>query len=196
MEIQKLLNQIIDDATKAANEYYTSANARISEIKKSLSDGLEEKKQDLERQLNSDMLSLKERTSRMYELENKKHLLSKKQEIIKSCFDEAEVQFKNLDSQKIRSYFRNALLSNLSGGEKVMLCEESKEFLNSDFIDEINTELQKNGKQRLILDESFLNGFGLCVIQQGVEMHLTSSAIINENRFSLEQKVAEILFEN
>lgn len=196
MEIQNLLDKIINDATAAANEYYSNANARIDEIKRTLSESLEEKKQNLNKQLSVDADSIKERTTRMYELESKKRFLAQKREIIEECFDEAEKKFISLDRNTLKKYFHDILISNVYGGEKVILCKDSLDFLNVGYINEINEELQRIKKDLLVVSDEVENGFGLCLVKNGVEICLTSSAIISEKRFLLEQQVADILFEN
>jgi len=168
-------------------EIVSKAEARAKEISERIHREAKEKA-ELERR----------RASVSAELEYRKEILREKQELMEDCFQSALDELVNLPVEGYRAIIRKMLLNLATGSEeRVLISPHDEKRIDQSFIDGINEELMKAGKQaHLKLDgptpPNVRGGFILRT--EEVEVDCSFGTLLSQLREELQAEVAGILF--
>jgi V/A-type H+-transporting ATPase subunit E len=137
------------------------------------------------------------RASVSAELEYRKEVLREKQALMEECFQAALDELVNLPVEGYRALIRKMLLNLATGGEeRVLISPQDEKRIDQSFIDGVNRDLTKAGKQaHLTPDGTSPNVRGGLVLRtEEVEVDCSFGILLGQLREELQAEVAAILF--
>lgn len=195
--LDNLTSKIIRDAEVKKEEILNEANSKaeiiiknkIEEASKNASSILE--KAEIESKI------IKERVLSKAELDIRNKKLQAKQQIIEKVFEEAKKQLENMSAEELQKFIRNSIMSlNIDGDEEIILNTNDRGRLPATFLEEINSELESNGKIGKLRfgerDYEIKGGFILS--KNGIEINNSFEELVNSLKYDLEYEVGRLLF--
>lgn len=195
--LENLTSKILHDAKvqseelvqNAENEKAKIISKKVAEANETASTGLDKAK--------SEAATRKERIISNAHLQARNKKLEAKGKVIETVFAKAVEDLSNLDSDKVLTYFKNAILSmNIEGDEGIIVNEKTKNMVTADFVKEVNAELSKAGKkgELTLSNETREIKGGFILEKNGIEVNNTFEALVNSLKEDLEYEVANVLF--
>lgn len=195
MNAEAITTKILEDARAQAAMTLSEAKHRADTLRRQGEAAIEQKKQESEKQADTQASQLRERMLRMAELDQKKALLTVKRQVIDQAFEDALKRMTGMTDEQKRGYIHNLVLESAQGGEELIPSSEDKALFDQTFIAKLNDSLQKAGKAPITLkDESRPLGGGFVLKQGGLEINCAFRAVLGQARSALEAEVAAVLF--
>ncbi|MEA2021264.1 MAG: V-type ATP synthase subunit E [Candidatus Caldatribacteriota bacterium] len=198
MTIKEIKEKIILDAKINADEIIFQAESRASEI---ISKGKKEaeniKKDILDKNMQEGLLK-KNKILTEANLNAKKTILYEKQFIIEGIFKKALENILKLDIREYRKFIKKLILNNIEkGNEIIYISEADKKRITKEFIEDINSELGRNGKKgELKLDNSCIQIKGGVIIGSGnIRKNISLELLLQKAREEYEMEINKQLFE-
>ncbi|MCR4429767.1 MAG: V-type ATP synthase subunit E [Tepidanaerobacteraceae bacterium] len=196
--IEKIKERIMQEALQKQREILDKARAEADKIIRDSAVQVEEIKRQSRQKAERMAEEEKRKILSMAELDERKRLLSAKQQIIDGVFEKARQELENMPADDYLGLMRAMLIkASAAGDEEIIVNEKDKNRITTDFLNNINGELKKQGKTgglRLSAEtRPIIGGF----ILKSSEMEINSSfdALIKAQRDELETEISKTLFE-
>jgi V/A-type H+/Na+-transporting ATPase subunit E len=197
MSLEKIVQRIEQDARNQAEEISKKALAVSDKIIEEAKNQAElVKTQALEKSKEEAELH-KQRLISTANLDLRKDILTERQKIIDSAFQEAMDNLLKMKDEEYQKIIINMILPNvLTGNEEIVFSERDKARLGKDFLYKINQEINKAGKKgKLTIARGSYNILGGFVLRRGnIELNNSFESLFNSIREDLEAEVSKVLF--
>lgn len=197
MSIEDIKEKIISEANINAQKIINNAKDKEREILEKAEKDAENIKEKILNQIKKEITISKEKIITEANLEARKNILSIKQEILNKVFNQALNKIIELDDIKYQNFIKKIILNNVEkGNETIFVNSKDKKRINNIFIQKINQELIKNGKEgNLSLSDTFLDIKGGVVIGSGnIRKNSSLELIFEKIREELEGEISKNLF--
>lgn len=191
MNADAIINRILADARESAANAMRDAEARVEKLRAENADALEVRRVHAMEEAERQAAEYSDRAMRMAELEQKKELLAMKREVIDLAFEDALRRLNAMPREKAQEFFGKLVAQAAQGGEEIVPDRNHREIFDQDFVARVKKE---TGKEMRLSKESREMGGGLVLRREGMEINLTSRAIVSQARQALEAEAAEMLF--
>ena len=192
MSIEKITSAIIDEAQteceQIMNAARTKRNGTINALKKRIVEETEVAVRDAE----EESKRIVSRRKSVADIDSKKIILAKKQELINRCFDEAVEYIVSIEEEKYIKFLTEAgKNSGLSQGALIFNKNE-RDKIGAKVVDALNKAVPEG---KFTLSEETRNLRGGYMLQNGqVYINNSVEAMVDEKRRELTGDVASILF--
>ncbi len=123
--------------------------------------------------------------------------LSAKQEVIEKVFITAKEKLNNMSADEFKKFVKSKILTlDIAGDENIIVDSKRKEILDSEFINDLNSNLKslnKKGELKLSEVEGNFNG-GFIIEKNGIEINNTFDSLVNSLREEMEFEIARVMF--
>lgn len=123
--------------------------------------------------------------------------LSAKQEVIEKVFITAKEKLNNMSADEFKKFVKSKVLTlDITGDESIIVDSKRKEILDSEFINDLNSNLKslnKKGELKLSEVEGNFNG-GFIIEKNGIEINNTFDSLVNSLREEMEFEIARVMF--
>ena len=198
MTIKEIKEKIISDAQINADEIIFQAESRASEIISKGKKEAENIKKDILAKNRQEGLLKKNKILTEANLNAKKTILYEKQFVIESIFKKALENILKLDSREYCKFIKKLILNNIEkGNEIIYIGEADKKRITKEFIDNINSELGRDGKNgELKLNNSYIKIKGGVIIGSGnIRKNISLELLLQKAREEYEMEISKQLFE-
>lgn len=198
MTIKEIKEKIISDAQINADEIIFQAESRASEIISKGKKEAENIKKDILAKNRQEGLLKKNKILTEANLNAKKTILYEKQFVIESIFKKALENILKLDSREYCKFIKKLILNNIEkGNEIIYIGEADKKRITKEFIDNINSELGRDGKNgELKLNNSYIKIKGGVIIGSGnIRKNISLELLLQKAREEYEMEISKKLFE-
>ena len=193
--LEKMVNQILEEADASAAVTISDAEKKAAEILDEAGKKADEIRQQREEQSRAKVKSYDERTASAADMKRRTAVLAARQELIGSVIADACDRVKNLDEEK---YFE--ILKNMAGkyllpkdGE-ICFSRKDLERMPADFREEIRSMAEKKGGALEFSGEARNIDGGFILVYGGIEENCSIDAVFAEKRDELLDQVRKILF--
>lgn len=195
--IERIKEKIIEEAEREKARILSEADSKAKEIFERAKKKAEETENIIIEKAKKQAEEEKRKIISMAELEEKKRLLQAKQEIIDGVFKEAKDKIRQMDDESYKNLIFKMLIQSAAGDEEVVVAENDRERITKEFIEKVNEELKKQGKQGDLKITSYSKDIsgGFILRSKNIEINGTFEYLIAVKREELETEVAKILFE-
>ena len=183
MSLASIIRKIDEEAAEQSREIVEEARTEGEQIISVARLKAEEEAAQLLRHSEEELSTVQTKQMATAVLHMRKEKLDNQQQILDKVFAEVVERVKNFDDEQRRKIFKNILLS-VSEEHKgnLLLSKHDKSVVNRVFIDEVNAELEKQGRQLRFglstktapVEQGFLIDFKDFDINYSVEMLLSS----------------------
>ncbi|GAA0721849.1 V-type ATP synthase subunit E family protein [Clostridium malenominatum] len=156
----------------------------------------EEKKNEILKKAEIEGSNKKERLISNAHLQVRNRKLEAKQEVIQKVYEKALEVLNKLPKDEYLSFVKNRLLTlNIDGDEEIILSSIDN-FIDETFLKEINTELNKMGKNGSLKIGEERRNFkgGFILYKNGIELNNTFEGLILSIEDELEPSIIETVF--
>ena len=196
MSLEKLLEKIDADGEKKAAEIISAAEKKTTEI---LSIAKEKKGAAKKEIIARELAKIKQGINgkrALLQIEARKNLLAKKQEILENIYQKAATEISSLSTSLYQEFIEKRLFSLLEKGEyEITVAANDQERITKDFIEKLNQKLKDKGTSLKFISfsPSIKNGF---ILRQGnIEINSSLEEMIKSKRNALDIKLSKFLFE-
>ena len=193
--LEKMKNQILEEAKTSADEKIKDANAKAEGILAQAREEAEKTAERIAKKSEADIANYKDRVKSSCDLKKRTAVLEAKQEMISEVLDSAFEMLKSMDEA---DYF--AMLKKML--EKYVLPQEGEIYFSSADLEKMPESFKKEieaianakgGKLTLSKEGKKIEG-GFVLAYGGIEENCTFKAIFDAERDRLSDKVHEELF--
>jgi len=182
----KIIEKILDDARKAADETVAKAQAEAEALIAQAVISAEKEAAALLEKSEKEAGEIKRRMMSVAELDGRKHILSCKQQVIEEAFASAGDALRALEIGPYRALAERLLLENAQDGDEVLFA----------FIAGVNQKLAQAGKGGVRLGAERVGITGGFVLRSAtMERNCSFEALLRMVREEAEPQVAAILFQ-
>jgi V/A-type H+-transporting ATPase subunit E len=194
MALKDIVEKIIKDAEEEGREKVKEAEKKAAEILREAEKKSEELKKKIVEKAEKEAAEEKKRIIALARLEVRNKLLEKKKDLIEEVFQEASKRISSVSKDKYRNFLKKVILEAAeSGEEEVILNERDRELVDAKFFEEINQELQKNGKKgslKLSSEAREIEG-GVILKKNGLEINASLETLLKELRSEKEKEILQ-----
>lgn len=195
MKADAILNKIREDAKDLSADILSEAKTKAENLQYQARIHMQEMRKQTEENAKLEADEMRKQMESLNELELKKELLAEKRKLIDDAFASAQDMLRNLSTEEVRTSVSDLLINLAEGGETLSLGEYKKEWLDENVLKDINSKLVSNGKAPITLSSSVVKGYtGAILSKNGVDTNCTLEAVLDSMKGSLENEVANILF--
>ena len=192
---EKVVSKITNEAEAKAKEIVASARAEADRIAKRASDESSRIAQQAKETSTKRASEEKGRVLSSANLDIRKAMLEKKQELMDEAFQKAITHLRKKNKKEYVDLIKVLLLKSIeTGTEEVIVGTVDKGIIDSKVISEVNKKLGQKGN--LTLSKTFGSMAGGFILRRGkIDTNLSFDGLIELAREGLETEVAKILFE-
>lgn len=194
MALKDIVEKIIKDAEEEGREKVKEAERKAEEIMKEAEKESEELKRKIVERAGKEAAEEKKRIIALARLEMRNKLLEKKKDFIEEVFQEASKRISTVSRDKYRNFLKKVILEAAeSGEEEIILNEGDRGLVDTKFLQEINQELQKNGRKgglKLSSESREIEG-GVILKKDGLEINASLETLLKELRSEREKEILE-----
>ena len=197
MPASAIIEKILSDAKKEADSISASFKKEIEALEKEKNQEIEKIRLEAEEEAKLRAEEAVKRELSSKQMEARKSLLEFKQELIDQIFDLAYKQVIGLKDKEYKDFLKGLFHKTVeTGDEEVIIGKKDVKQITPSFIQSVNQELKKAGKEgKLRLGQPSPEIDGGFILRRGrKETNVTLSALFASAREELEVEVAEILF--
>ena len=193
--LDKIVNQILDDAGKEASQVMEKAQAEAVEILSAAREACEELAAGNDEKIEEAQKSHIERIQSSAQLQKRQAVLKAKQELIAKVIDKAYSELCKKDGDEYFTLIKKMLEKfALARSGEVYFSEKDLERMPEGFEDEIKTiAAAKGGSLSLAKEPKELDG-GFILVYGGVEENCSFKALISAKKDELADKVHQLIF--
>ncbi|MFD3156405.1 V-type ATP synthase subunit E [Haloimpatiens sp. FM7330] len=195
--LNNLVTKILDDAKHSADAIITDAKAKEKEIvDKKVNEANIEQKNIVEK-AKIESQSKKERIVSNAQLQVRNKKLDSKQQVIDKVFEKSLIELINLSKEQYLDFIKNSILAlPIDGDEELIVKDEDKSKIDTEFLNDLNEQLKKNNKKGEIkLSDEVRNiKGGFILYKNGIEINNSFESLVTALRDELEYDVVKILF--
>ena len=196
MSLEKLLEKIDADGEKKAAEIISAAEKKAAEILLIAKVKKEAAKKEIVAKEAAKMKQDMEGKRALFQIEARKNLLAKKQEILENIYQKAAAEISSLSTSLYQEFIEKRLFSLLEKGEyEITVAANDQERITKDFIEKLNQKLKdkETSLKFISFSPSIKNGF---ILRQGnIEINSSLEEMIKSKRDALDIKLSKFLFE-
>lgn len=193
--LDKIKGQILDDATRQANEKIAQAEADARQIVEKAKEEAEEKAQVLTAKADQAAHDYQERILSSVQMLHKKALLQAKQEVIAEVLDLAYKKVLNLEDAAYFDLIEQMLAKYVQPGKGIVYFNEKDlKRLPSGFEKKIQSAAENKGGTLVLSDQTKEMDGGFVLTYGGIEENCTIRAVFAAKKDELSDKVHEMLF--
>lgn len=195
--LEKIVKQIEDDATVAANAVIADAKAKAEEILNSAKIEAEKKYTDIIEKSNEDLKSNLNRSESAANLQEKKLILNAKLDIISNIINKAKDTLVNLPDNDYFNVIVNIIKKYaLDQNGQIVFSAIDKKRLPGDFEEKVLKALSEKSGANLTVSEKTCNiDGGIILVYGDVEVNCSFEALFSAAKETLQDKVCEVLFD-
>ena len=197
MPVEAIVEKILSDAKEEAEAIRASFLQEVEKLEEGKSQEIEKIRVEVDREGKLRGEEAVRRLLSSKQMEAKKSILQLKQELIDRVFESAYDKVYHLKDQEYREFIQ-ALLQKVveTGDEEVIVGKRDAKRITSSFIQAVNRELKKMGREGKLLlgppSPEIDRGF---ILRRGrKEINVALSALFASVRQELESETAEVLF--
>lgn len=195
-EAEKLINKIISDAQRDAENYRSEAEKKKQAMRNKLEKDIEKRQAEIDRLSNDAVRENKKRMAAVYDLEYRKQLLCAKQEMMSEAKAFAMKKLKSLSDDQYLSLLKQRLIECAPNGRGGIIVSEDEKRINGAFLSDVNNVLKSacgTGEIELLSEKRDILG-GFIYVDGGLEIDMSLEALLNEAWQQCETDVAAVLF--
>lgn len=193
--IDKIIEEILDEARKAAVQKTDAAKAEASDIISNAEEECRKLEAEIAAKTEQEKKNASDRAKSSAQLKKRQMILNARQEVISDILDKAYDSIFALDD---KAYFRllEKMLKKFSLAKDGEICFSKKDLerMPADFENIIVSAAKENGGSLKISKESRAIDGGFILVYGGVEENCSIRAMFHTQREYLADKVQEILF--
>ncbi|TET44845.1 V-type ATP synthase subunit E [candidate division TA06 bacterium] len=192
---EKVVSKIINEADAKAKELVASARTQAERIAKQASHESARIAQQAKEASAKRASEEKQRVLSSANLDIRKAMLEKKQELMDEAFQKAITRLRQKNKKEYVDLIKELLLKSVeTGTEDVIVGTADKDIIDSKVISAVNKKLGRKGN--LTLSKTFGSMAGGFILRRGkIDTNLSFDGLIELAREGLETEVAKILFE-
>lgn len=205
MASDKIINSILENANKEADEILSKANAQSIEEKNRINKECEQRLANLKKQYEEDSINIEKRAKLSAGIEERKNTLESKREIMNLAFDEARKKLKKLPDKEWAEFIIKIVLSGVDTDTTYIKVPKKdfkkyeKPFLGpKNFLDQINDALKANGYEnhlKLDRDPAHFDD-GIMLLGKYSDVNASFDVLLENQKELLEFNVTKILFDS
>jgi len=192
--IKNLTSKIIEDAEDKKEVILSEAEKEKNKILSKKQEEARKTEKAIIEKAEIEAISRKERIISSAKLEARNEKLKAKQEVISEIFEMSIESLCNISEEEFKDFVRLTILNiDIVGEQKIILNATGKNIIDSEFLLEINKEL--NSKATVTLNEETRNFKGGFILEKdGIEINNTFEDLVNSLKDDLSTDVASMLF--
>lgn len=190
--INNITSRILKDAEVRKENILAAAEDEKSKIVSRKENSANEVAKEILEKAEVEAKSKKERIVSGANLKVRNNKLAAKQDVINEVFEKSIDKLEQLSKEDFLNFVKNTITSmNISGKQNLILNKKGLEYVDSAFIDELNSKVDA----QITLSETTGNFRGGFVLENnGIEINSTYEALVSSLRDELEFEVAKVLF--
>ncbi|SDB90121.1 V/A-type H+-transporting ATPase subunit E [Pelagirhabdus alkalitolerans] len=192
-DLQALSTQILaktkEEGQRQLDEYSKVANEKIEEERQKLAEFKENKEAAIGRQLNNDY----EREAQTMRNQRRNAVLSEKQTLLSSVFNEASKRMENWDSSQFNK-FLEGVLSQLDDNESWSLVPGEKSY--EQFKDETTQKILKSYPFVIVSDDVVKQKAGFIIEHGGIDYNFCFDSLVDELKREFSPQLATLAFKS
>lgn len=197
MALEDILKKIKEDSRKEVERIKKEAGEEAERVFEEAGGKIDSIKEKIRHDAQISLQDEKKRILTMANLEARKKVLEKKQDLVEEAFQKALNYLKHLSDKEYKRTIKELLLRTAESGEEEIVISLEEKRLTSVLLNEVNETLSSKGKLgKLKLSperRKFQGGF---ILKAGrKEINNTFNSFFQEKREELEAEVAGILFQ-
>lgn len=193
--LDKIINEIQADASKAAAERISKANKEAEQIKAQAEKEALEITEKMNRDLASKLQASKLAAESAASLKKRRSLLSEKQKLIEEVILDAKNEVLSLPAEHYFKLMEKLIEDNASSEEaSIVFNEKDRERLPADFETKVTAIGAKKGGKLSISKETRKIDGGFVLVYKGIDQNCSISSIFETNIEALQDKIQKLLF--
>lgn len=193
--LDKMINQILDEANNSANKILEDARAGAEDIMNKAREEAGALQKDMEKRLEADIRNYKERVASSADLQRRTSLLEAKQEMISAVVDKAYGVFVSKSGEEYFQVIREML-------KKFVLPQDGEIYFSKKDLDQMPADFEKEiqeiaasagGSLKLSKEAKELDG-GFILAYGGIEENCSFKALFASRKDDLQDQVQRVLF--
>lgn len=193
--LDKMINQILDEANNSASQILEDARASAEKIMSEAREAANDLQKDWEKKSDADVQNYKERVASSVDLKRRTSILEAKQEIISSIVEKAYDAFVQKTGEEYFQVIREML-------KKFVLPQNGEIFFSQKDLDQMPEGFEKEiqeiaaaagGSLKLSGEAKNLDG-GFVLAYGGVEENCSFKALFASRKDELQDQVQKVLF--
>ena len=190
--LEKMISQIVDEATESAREMTAQAEAEAAKIAQAAEADVQKQKEELSKKSQADTEAYMERIKSSADLQRRTAILRAKQDVIAQVLEKAYASLQSMDEDAYFDMLRKMLRKFVQQEEGEIYF--SAERMPKSFQADINTIAKEKGGALKLAKESRQIENGFILVYGGVEENCTFRALFNTQRDRLQDIIHEKLF--
>jgi len=193
---EKLIEKIIGDAQRDAENYWHDAEEKKQAMRDRLNKDIEKRKAEIDRMSDEAVRENKKRLAAVYDLEYRKQLLVSKQEMMGDAKALAMQKLTLLPDDQYLSLLKQRLIDCAASGKGGIIVSKYEKRINAAFLSDVNKALKSEhgtGDVQLLNETRDMSG-GFVYVDGGLEIDMSLEALLNEAWQQSETDVAAVLF--
>lgn len=191
MNAQAILQKIEDDAQQTVRQMKADAQRKAEALTKASGDKMQTMHDQLVKQAQAEGEVLKDHMRRMAELDSRKQLLQRKQQVMDEAFAAAREELCGQPAAQTRAFMLDSLAKAAQGDETLLVGAKHDGWFDQSFLNDLNGRI--NGSVTLA-EGRRKDVTGAVLVRGGTEVHVTYESMLNGARIDLETEIANILF--
>jgi len=197
MSIESLVDKILDDTRKTAAEIERKVLEEVKDREKSAEKEIQRITESAREKAERSMTERKQRMLSMADLEERKTVLTVKQELIEEAFGRAIDKVLSLGPEAYGTFVINLILqADPVGDEEVVFNQKDRDRLGDGWVKRLNRQLienKKRGEMRIAGETRSIRG-GAILKRGRKEVNCSIESVILSKRNQMEAKIASVLF--
>lgn len=193
MDAQQVIDKIVSDANKRADEIKQQASRQAQqaeeEFKKELSDFQKQTDQLAEKAAENKKAHILA-SARM---DAAKQKLAEKRKILDKVFEQAKQKIQQLPDQEYRNLIKNLMSEAVESGDETVIAGKDDQRINGELIEQVNNELGDKGNLKLSEQREAIGG-GFILRREKIQKNVSLPVLIAQAREELEIEIAQDLF--
>lgn len=197
MAVEQVIEKILSDAKAEAEKIIKEADEQIN----SEAENLDNQLKDYKKQTGSmAKTAAEEKEARILadaRMQIAKQMLTEKREILDNIFEDAEKQLKKLPDEEYKNLMTKLMLKAVQTGTEEVVIGKNETRIDADFINRINSRLQKenNKKAELKLSDKKQDIAGGFILKRDkIKTNLSVNVLLEQAKRDLEIELAKDLF--
>lgn len=197
MAFEDILKKIREDSRKEVERIKKEAGEKAERVLEEVGGKTDSIKKNIRHDAQVSLQDEKKRILTMANLEARKKVLEKKQDLVEEAFQKALDHLKHLSDKEYQRAVKELLLRAAESGEEEVIISPEEKRLTSALLNEVNEELRsKGGPGKLKFSSEKREFQGGFILKAGrKEFNSTFNSLFQEKREELEAEVAGILFQ-
>lgn len=193
--LDKMINQILEEANNSANEKIEAAKAQAQEIIKKAEAEAKALGEEISNKSDADIANYKDRVKSSADLKRRTEILTAKQEMISQTIDKAYETFCSMDDTEYFETLKKMLDKFVQPQEgEIHFSSKDLSKLPSGFEADVEKIAATNGGKLTVSKEERNIERGFILAYGGIEENCSFKALFDSQRDELQDKVQKILF--